>query len=142
MNYLFIKIFFEEKSLYYFHKKLKIKKKTKKPPKNIFSGFFGWVFLGGFFYWQLCLDGGVEAGVLQRTVVDEHEAVPGYEAAVLLSHAPRHQRPDHDNRFLEQRERGLVNKLTNQFKTSRMAIWSSLYSERYYVGKYVPTHVF
>jgi hypothetical protein len=41
--------------LYYFHKKLKIKK--KKTPKNPFLvvflggffGFFGWVFLGGFF---------------------------------------------------------------------------------------------
>ncbi len=36
--------------MYYFHKKLKIKKKKQK--KNIFSGFFRWVFwvfLGGFF---------------------------------------------------------------------------------------------
>ncbi len=31
------KICFKEKSLYYFHKKNKIKKKQK---KNIFSGFF------------------------------------------------------------------------------------------------------
>jgi hypothetical protein len=52
MSYLFIKIGFKEKSLYNFHKKLKIKKKKK----NIFSGFLGWffwvVFLGGFFYCQ------------------------------------------------------------------------------------------
>ena len=61
-------------------------------------GFYRWVF-----YWEPCLDGGVEAGVLQRTVVDEHEAVPGDEAAVLLRHAARHQRPDHDHRFLEQK---------------------------------------
>jgi hypothetical protein len=67
----------------------------------VFLVFFGM----GFFYWQLCLDGGVEAGVLQRTVVDEHEAVPGDEAAVLLRHAARHQRPDHDYCFLEQRGR-------------------------------------
>ncbi len=48
----------KEKSLYYFHKKLKIKKKTKKTKKKhfqwVFLGgffffFFGWVFLGGFF---------------------------------------------------------------------------------------------
>jgi hypothetical protein len=40
----------KEKSLYYFHKKLKIKKKTKKTFLVVFlGGFFGWVFLGGFF---------------------------------------------------------------------------------------------
>ncbi len=89
-------------------------------------GFFKWGF-----NWRPCLDGGVEAGVLQRTVVDEHEAVPGDEAAVLLCHAARHQRPDHDYRFLEQRGRGLMNKLTDQFKTSRMTIWASIYSEGY-----------
>jgi hypothetical protein len=38
----------KEKSLYYFHKKLKIKKKTKK--KTFLVGFFRWVFLG-FFGW-------------------------------------------------------------------------------------------
>jgi hypothetical protein len=40
----------KEKSLYYFHKKLKIKK--KKPKKTFLVGFLGgfyWVFLGGFF---------------------------------------------------------------------------------------------
>jgi hypothetical protein len=46
------KICLKEKSLYYFHKKLKIKKNPKKPKKTIvsgfLSGFFG-VFLGGFF---------------------------------------------------------------------------------------------
>jgi hypothetical protein len=43
MSYLFIKkISFEEKSFYYSHKKLKNLKKTE---KNIFSGFFRWVFL-------------------------------------------------------------------------------------------------
>jgi hypothetical protein len=39
----------EVRSLYYFHKKLKIK---RKPKKNILHGFLGgfiWVFLGGFF---------------------------------------------------------------------------------------------
>jgi hypothetical protein len=48
----------KEKSLYYFHKKLKILKNPKKPQKKtflvgflggFFLGFFGWVFLGGFF---------------------------------------------------------------------------------------------
>jgi hypothetical protein len=92
-------------------KYIKKQKKTKKPTFFLNPSFF-----------QPCLgralqglDGGVEAGVLQRTVVDEHEAVPGDEAAVLLRHAARHQRPDHNYRFLEQRgEGGLVNKLTNQ----------------------------
>ncbi len=37
----------KEKSLYYFHKNLKIKKKPKNP---LFVGFFRWVFLGGFFW--------------------------------------------------------------------------------------------
>ena len=46
MSYLFTKICFKEKSLYYFHKKIKNKYKNKN--KNIFRGFFG-VFLGGFF---------------------------------------------------------------------------------------------
>jgi hypothetical protein len=52
MSYLFIKICFKEKSLYFFHKKFKIKKKTK---KIFFVGFLDrflwvfWVFLGGFF---------------------------------------------------------------------------------------------
>jgi hypothetical protein len=48
MSYLLIKICFKEKSLFYFHKKLKIKKKP-----------FLWVFIGGFFGWvfycQPCL---------------------------------------------------------------------------------------
>jgi hypothetical protein len=63
-----LKICFKDKSLYYFHKKLKILKNQQNPPKNIFSGFlggffgfygwffevfwvgfFGWFFLGGFF---------------------------------------------------------------------------------------------
>ncbi len=51
MSYLFIKNLFKEKSLYYFHKKYK---KFKKPKKNILSGFFRLVFLGGFlggFFW-------------------------------------------------------------------------------------------
>jgi hypothetical protein len=46
MTYLFIKNLFKVKSLYYFHKKIKNFKKTKKTPKNIFSGFFRWIF-----YW-------------------------------------------------------------------------------------------
>jgi hypothetical protein len=56
MSYLFIKICFKEKSLYYFQKKNLKKNKQK----NIYSGFlggffvfflffFGWVFLGEFF---------------------------------------------------------------------------------------------
>jgi hypothetical protein len=55
---LFKKICFKEKSLYYFHKKFKI----KKTQKNIFSGFFRWFFLGGFFgrvfYCQPCSEVG------------------------------------------------------------------------------------
>jgi hypothetical protein len=54
MSYLFIKICFKEKSLYYFLQKLKKKKKKK---INIFSGFFRWFFLGYFgwvFYCQPC----------------------------------------------------------------------------------------
>jgi hypothetical protein len=43
MSFLFTKNLFKEKSLYYFHKKIKNLKKQKKQ-KNIFSGF-----LGGFF---------------------------------------------------------------------------------------------
>jgi hypothetical protein len=44
----------KEKSLFYFHKKLKILKKPKKNQKSPFlvgflGGFF-WVFLGGFFW--------------------------------------------------------------------------------------------
>ncbi len=54
--------------MYYFHKKLKVKKPKKNHTKKNFSGFFlvglfgffGWVFLGGFFwvgfYCQPCLD--------------------------------------------------------------------------------------
>ncbi len=45
MSYLFIKICFKEKSLYYFHKKLNI----KKPKTNILLGFLG-VFLGVFWW--------------------------------------------------------------------------------------------
>jgi hypothetical protein len=37
---------FKEKSLYNFHKKLKIEKNPKYP---FLVGFFGWVFLVGFF---------------------------------------------------------------------------------------------
>ncbi len=44
MSYLFIKNCLTENSLYYFHKKIKNKKKTKNQKKNIFSGFFRWVF--------------------------------------------------------------------------------------------------
>jgi len=41
MSYLFIKkISFKEKSLYYFQKNIENIKKTKKPQKTIFSGFF------------------------------------------------------------------------------------------------------
>ncbi len=47
------KICFKEKSLYYFHKKLKIKKNPKTQKTHFYwvflCGFFGWVFLGGFF---------------------------------------------------------------------------------------------
>ncbi len=49
-------LFQREKFLYYFYKKLKIKK-TKNLKKYIFSGFFRWFFLGflgGFFYCQPC----------------------------------------------------------------------------------------
>jgi hypothetical protein len=51
--------------LYYFHKKLKIKKKT------FLVGFFGWVFLGGFFYCQPCLGrgGGLDVPVAHARVV-------------------------------------------------------------------------
>jgi hypothetical protein len=55
--YCSLKICFKEKDLYYFHKKLKIKKKNQKK-KNIFSGFLGgffWVFWVGF-YCQPCLE--------------------------------------------------------------------------------------
>jgi hypothetical protein len=45
MSYLFIEICFKEKSLYYSHKKLKIKKKTK---KTFLVGFFRWFFWVGF----------------------------------------------------------------------------------------------
>jgi hypothetical protein len=45
MSYLFIKIWFKEKSLYYFHKKFNIKKKPKNPfLVGFLGGFFGWVF--------------------------------------------------------------------------------------------------
>jgi hypothetical protein len=62
MSYLFIKICFKQKSLYYFQKKLKIKKKQK---KHIFLwvllggflGFFGWGFFGWFFLGGLFLGG-------------------------------------------------------------------------------------
>jgi hypothetical protein len=50
MSYLFIKICFKEKSLYHFHKKLKILKNPKKPQKTFLVGSFGWVF-----YCQPCL---------------------------------------------------------------------------------------
>ncbi len=58
MSYLFIKkICFKEKSLYYFHKKLKIKR-TQNPPKKIFGGFlrlFFFCFFLWVFYCQPCL---------------------------------------------------------------------------------------
>jgi hypothetical protein len=38
----------KEKSLYYFHKKLKILKNPKNPLLVFFLGGFFWVFLGGF----------------------------------------------------------------------------------------------
>jgi hypothetical protein len=40
------KISLKEKSLYYFHKKIK---NLKNPKKTFLVGFFRWVFLGGFF---------------------------------------------------------------------------------------------
>ncbi len=47
MSYLFKKISFKEKKLFYFHKKIK---NLLKPKKTIFSGFFGVFFVfGGFF---------------------------------------------------------------------------------------------
>jgi hypothetical protein len=36
--------------LYYFHKKLKIKKTQKNPKKTFLVVFFRWVILGGFFW--------------------------------------------------------------------------------------------
>ncbi len=48
MFYLLKKICFKEKTLYYFHKKLKIKK-TQKKQKNPIVGVFCFVFLGLFF---------------------------------------------------------------------------------------------
>ncbi len=52
MSYLFIKISFEEKVCIVFIKNIKFKK-NKKKQKNIFNGFFRWVFLGflGGFFW-------------------------------------------------------------------------------------------
>jgi hypothetical protein len=53
--FLFMKIYFKEKSLYYFHKKLRNEKEPKKKTflvgffRVFLDGFFGWVFLGGFF---------------------------------------------------------------------------------------------
>jgi hypothetical protein len=56
MSYLFIKICFKEKSLYYFHKNTILKKPQKTNKKtflvgflSVFFGFFGWFFLGGSF---------------------------------------------------------------------------------------------
>jgi hypothetical protein len=58
MSYLFIKNCFQEKSYYYFHKKLKILKNPKNHKKKTFlvgflGGFFGFFgcFFGGFFGW-------------------------------------------------------------------------------------------
>jgi hypothetical protein len=48
MTYLFIKTRFKEKSLYYFHKKLK-NLKFKKPQNPFLVGFFRWFFFG--FFW-------------------------------------------------------------------------------------------
>jgi hypothetical protein len=46
MSYLFLKICFKEKSLYYFHKKLKIIKKTFFAVfLGVFLGFFGGFFI-------------------------------------------------------------------------------------------------
>jgi hypothetical protein len=50
MSYLFIKICFKEKSLYFFHKKLQNLKKPKKNKKKTFLVGFFRVFLGGFFW--------------------------------------------------------------------------------------------
>jgi hypothetical protein len=49
-RYLFIKICFKDKSLYYFHKKIK----NKKIKKHFWVGFFRW-FFGGFFGWGFLL---------------------------------------------------------------------------------------
>ncbi len=66
----------KEKSLYYFHKKLKILKKTKKTQKNPFLvGFFRWVFLG--FFWWVFLGGFFWVGFLMPTLplADSDETV-------------------------------------------------------------------
>jgi hypothetical protein len=66
------KICFKEKSLFYFYNKFKIKK-SKKP---ILSGFFSWVFLGGFFLMGLLLptlDLGEAAVLVDGDEPDVHE---------------------------------------------------------------------
>jgi hypothetical protein len=51
MSYLFIKKYVSKRKVcIIFIKNKKFQKTQKKPQKNIFSGFFGWVFLCGFFW--------------------------------------------------------------------------------------------
>jgi hypothetical protein len=60
MSYLFIKkICFKEKSLYYFHKKFKVKK-----PKKTF--FVGWLFLVGYFGWVFFTANPASTGTVRR----------------------------------------------------------------------------
>ncbi len=75
MSYLFIKKLFKEKSLYYFYKKLKIKKTQKKHFQCFFRCFLC-VFLGGFFGWVFLLstlDLGEAAVLVDGDEPDVHE---------------------------------------------------------------------
>lgn len=49
-------------------------------------------------------------------VIDKEEPVSGYEAAILLRHAPRHERTDHD-----QRVRGPQRILVVQYREAEAA---------------------
>jgi hypothetical protein len=79
MSYLFIKNLFQREQFVFFHKKLKIKKKTKRTQKTHF-----WGFLGGYFGWvfncQPCLHVDAVPAVVGRVALfqlGEHAAEVG-----------------------------------------------------------------
>jgi hypothetical protein len=86
----------KEKSLCYFHKKLKIKKKPKNP---LLVGFFRWFFLGGFF-----------------------NANPGVRKAIEIYKPPtakhRENKIKEGARIAERRQRRQQNKSLGTFHTS------------------------